>query len=569
MARRRQRAGLGPGGTPLGTLVTGSLLALALAGLAVGLRLATAESRLDGPGQRVFDHFLGAVSPDRRFLTFTDWSTGDLAVRDLESGAVRRLTHKGTWELPEFAQAVQVVSPDGRHVAYGWQGAASCDLRVVELAGSAPRILHQDDDIAHLLPKDWSRNGEQILAALAKKDGTDQVVTVSVADGSVRVLKTFSGDAGSRAGHMMAFSPDGRFVVFDVRSAADSAARDLHLLAVDGSGGAPLVEHAANDYLLGWPAGGDAVLFASDRSGTLDVWALRVVDGEPLGVSRRVWAEIPPTEWAMLSRDGALFYARVVWENDVYLTTLDPETGLASKLEKLIDHVGFSTSAEWSPDGRFLAYALGHGRHAHPFVLGIRSLETGQDARFELDMERLGGHAFDPHWSPDGKMLLGSGRRGIYAIDPQTGEVSPMVGSPGGCPGSGDCIEWPVWASADRTVFTRFDGQLVPRQIVLRDLQSGVEEELYRVSAPLALSQLAASRDGQQLAFVQVDADSGVSSLRILSTTPGGQCPRARCPGGSRAPDTWLRRAPWKHPAAGLEPGRARPVLRHPRSQRR
>src|SRR5712671_1288619 len=38
----------------------------------------------------------GAPSPDGRYLSFVDWSTGDLAIRDLSTGANRRLTNKGT-----------------------------------------------------------------------------------------------------------------------------------------------------------------------------------------------------------------------------------------------------------------------------------------------------------------------------------------------------------------------------------------------------------------------------------------------------------------------------------------
>lgn len=62
----------------------------------------------------------GSVSPDGRFLAFTDWRTGDLALRDLESGENRRLTDKGTWlESQQFAQFAKL-SPDGRQVAYSW-----------------------------------------------------------------------------------------------------------------------------------------------------------------------------------------------------------------------------------------------------------------------------------------------------------------------------------------------------------------------------------------------------------------------------------------------------------------
>jgi hypothetical protein len=38
----------------------------------------------------------GSVSPDGRYLSFVDWDTGDLALRDLQAGTDKRLTNKGT-----------------------------------------------------------------------------------------------------------------------------------------------------------------------------------------------------------------------------------------------------------------------------------------------------------------------------------------------------------------------------------------------------------------------------------------------------------------------------------------
>ena len=370
---------------------------------------------------------MGAISPDGRTLSYTDFSaggTGDLAVRNLETGESHRLTKKGTWDVPEFAQAVQAISPDGRHVAYGWQGRSSCDLRIVDVDGSEPRILYRDDEIANVLLRDWSRDGQHILATFSMKDGTGRIVVVSVADGSAQVLKTFDAASGSGAGPIMAFSPDGRFVVYDARSNAESPNRDIHVLSVDGTRDSVLVEHAANDYVLGWAPDGNWVLFASDREGTLDVWGIRVEDGRPRGLPKLVRSEIPPTEWGVFTRDGSYYYARFVWANDVYLTTIDPETGNVRRPDELISHVGFNTAAEWSRDGRYLAYVSGRGRYPDPFVLGIHSVETGEAVRFRLELARWGGHAFQPQWSPDGQALLGSGRLGIQRIDAQTGEVT-------------------------------------------------------------------------------------------------------------------------------------------------
>jgi hypothetical protein len=63
---------------------------------------------------------LGAPSADGKYLSIVDWETGDLAVRDLETGKNRRLTNKGTWkESPAFALFSRW-SPDGKRIAYDW-----------------------------------------------------------------------------------------------------------------------------------------------------------------------------------------------------------------------------------------------------------------------------------------------------------------------------------------------------------------------------------------------------------------------------------------------------------------
>jgi len=41
----------------------------------------------------------GAVSPDGRYLSFTDWDTGDLAIHDFVTGQDRRLTDKGSFKF--------------------------------------------------------------------------------------------------------------------------------------------------------------------------------------------------------------------------------------------------------------------------------------------------------------------------------------------------------------------------------------------------------------------------------------------------------------------------------------
>ena len=99
---------------------------------------------------------LGSLSPDGRYLSCVDWTTGDLALRDLATGKMRRLTNEGSSTEIRFS----AISPDGKEVAYDWfNKGGSPDLRVVRLDGSAPRVLYSDKG-ALAFPTDWSPDGK-------------------------------------------------------------------------------------------------------------------------------------------------------------------------------------------------------------------------------------------------------------------------------------------------------------------------------------------------------------------------------------------------------------------------
>jgi len=499
-------------------------------------------------GSKVAEVGPGAVSPHGRFLSYTDWSTGDLAVRDLETGESRRLTQKGSWAVPDFAQAVQAISPDGRYVAYGWQGVGSCDLRIVRLGGGEPRVLYRDEDIQLIEPQDWSPDGRHILVTALRRDRTSQTLLVSVEDGSVQVLVTRIRPQN------MAFSPDGRFIVYDVQPVEDSLQRDIHLPHVDGTPGVALVEHSANDTVLGWSPDGSRVLFVTDRAGTSDVWAIQVVNGRGRGVADLVRPDIGAisASWLGLTRDGSYYFGRDSWVNDVYVTTLDPVTGAADEPQRLVSHVLFDTSVEWSPDGQELAYATDGG----DVVLGVWTISTGAERRLPLEMTQV--HAFQPHWAPDGGSLLAQGRnlqlgglaQGFYRIDVQTGDLRPLLVNEAGQ--TAGTAEWPVWSSDAKTMFyRRADPRRRGQSLVVRDVDSGRERELYSRDLPAAgelpttvvtsptvqsfrkfgyagASRLAISPDGQQLAFVWTEQDGagqGPSSavLTVIPTANGGE----------------------------------------------
>ena len=122
-------------------LITGSLVAL---GAGTGLAESAGFDRSRVTVRQVWADFrtntLGQPSLDGQFLSFTDWETGDLAVRNLSTGENRRLTNNGP-DSREYAY-FSTMSPDGGQVAYAWFNEEKFyELRVVSTEDPKPPLL--------------------------------------------------------------------------------------------------------------------------------------------------------------------------------------------------------------------------------------------------------------------------------------------------------------------------------------------------------------------------------------------------------------------------------------------
>jgi len=219
----------------------------------------------------------GVPSFDGRYASFADWKTGDLALRDLKTGETRRLTNDGTWKKPMEFTLNSVISPDNRWVAYSWYNPQETyDLRLIGIDGSNKRILYSDKNF-EIYPQQWSSDSQKILARRYPVSGEkSQIVLVNVADGSIRVMKTFDDVFWLRA----SFFSDERYIACDFPSKGDPKNYDISLLSTDNSEEIPLVQHPANDRLLGCVPGKNEILFRSDRTGTWDLWTIRAVPGK-------------------------------------------------------------------------------------------------------------------------------------------------------------------------------------------------------------------------------------------------------------------------------------------------
>ena len=83
-------------------------------------------------------------------------------------------------------------SPDGKQVAYAWYRYSHVEVRLIGLDGLGPRVLYRSEEGEYISTVLWSPNGKDILVVLKRGDSTKQIGMLSVADGSLRVLKTVS-----------------------------------------------------------------------------------------------------------------------------------------------------------------------------------------------------------------------------------------------------------------------------------------------------------------------------------------------------------------------------------------
>ena len=456
----------------------------------------------------------GRPSPDGRYLPYYDTGSGDLAIHDFTTGQSRRLyVKKGGWETNEEALD-PVASPDGKQVAYCWHSNDDLlDLRVVGVDGSGVRVLYSNkEELEYAQPHAWSLDGTRILAGFRKKAKTWQVVLVPVGDGSVRVLKAL----GKARPSKMDFSPDGRYIAYDFPPRETSQQRDIFTLAIETGRETPLVQHAADDALMGWAPHGKSILFRSDRTGTRDAWLIEVSDGKPQGAPELVKKDIGDIVPLGFTRAGAYYYEVPRTTREIYTATLDLGSGkVLSRLEPAARRfVGWNMGPDWSPDGKFLAYKSRRGVAEREQVIVIQSAETGEERDLKpklKDMTML----FSLRWAPDGRSLLSDerdndGKWGLIQVDAQTGDVTPLVQFPyGDMPGFG-------YGRDGKTVFyTVWDTPTQRHALTVRDLQTGREKELLRsyVRYPVV------SPDGRWMAFFSWDAGSMV--LTLMPTAGG------------------------------------------------
>lgn len=452
-----------------------------------------------GPG--IVDGF-GTVSPDGRYLTYTDWGEGaGLMLHDMVTGTNRRLTGGSR---DQGGTQYSTISRDGRQVAYEWLNAKKrYELRVASLQGTGipeSRVLLDLEDAREVAPHDWSPDGKWLAVLIRRLDNSGQIGLVSVRDGALRVLKSVDWRGPTK----VFFSPDGRYISYDLSVADTSNDRDVFVMAIDGSRETAVVAHPSQNIIMGWSPDGTHLLFASDRSGSTGLWTLSVSDGKAQGTPTLAKPDVG-TIWSNgLTASGTMYVWKDASPTYIQVEPIDLTAGklVPTPSPTFQRYIGSRGRPDWSADGKFLAYQSCAPGGGGPCTLSIRSTETGQVHELR---PKLAYFAF-PRWSPDGRALMApgndlKGRRALYRIDAQTGDVSVILTSD-------DLQIFTVgtlqWAADGNSIYYRMrDGRLIER-----DLTSNKETEVGHAPGVFAVSP-----DGRSVATISSDASRNTTVM--------------------------------------------------------
>ncbi len=420
------------------------------------------------------------VSPDgRHFLYHGDGN--QITLFDVESQSLRKLGQaKLGVRFSGDSRQVALLNGDREHGG---------DLRILNLDGTEARTVAKftAESLDYIWLHAWAADGRQ-FAVVTKKDKAYGVALINAASGALRALRS----TGAREPGRMSFSPDGRWLVYDV--AVDDKGMNSDLFVVDVATGieSSLVQHQADDRLMGWSPTSDAVLFASNRRGNFDAWLIDCVRGKPSGEVRLVKSDLGEPEPVGFTQSGAFYFAHRQWVQDVFTLAIEPGSGRArgEPVKAIEQFEGTNSAASWSPDGRKLAYSS----RRPPFVIRVLEAETQQD---RLVAEGLYG----PKWSPDGKSLLcfsqwDGEEKKLYLVDVATGSRAIIDdGKP-----TGSLYRAYQWAPEGGAIFYEHGINEKPwtTTIVRRELATGREREIQRADNA---GFFAVSPDGRSLVF--------------------------------------------------------------------
>jgi Tol biopolymer transport system component len=458
----------------------------------------------------------GTLSPDGTRMAGVSFEIGqNIAVMNVGEDKITQVT-RFDWEREGGWTYEPVWSPDGTEIAFmfgDWFDKKPGELRITTLGGEQ-RTLYTCAKDESIYPQQWLPTGEAILCGLTQNDGF-VLGLVSVRDGNFRPLRKFPEDISGSA------SPNGKYIVFHE---GEDGSRNLSILSVDGESLKSLTEGPADDKRPLWSPDGKHIVFLSHRHGGWALWGIEVdKDGAPKGAPFLIRDGMQNADLRNWTSSG-LYYQNWIDSTDVFITSIDPQTGSMIDKPRQIDYTptGNNKRPAWSPDGKYLAFVSSIEDYPHQGYVVIMSSAEGEAKKFPFPTQNYGAPWFHSmRWRPDGRAIgllckNNDDKIAFFVLDTETGQWQ----------------SWTLSEAYDRRTRMEWkgDGKAIylaqigltnqPPGIIEHDLEAGQERYIYRSKYPEnhIFRDLTCSRDFSKLAIMDGSRNLAIVDVRTGKT---------------------------------------------------
>jgi Tol biopolymer transport system component len=502
-----------------------------LAALTTGAPAQTGDSRLTIRRVPNLDMY-ARPSPDGKYLAFTEWKAGNLALLDVATGVTRMLTKDGSFVEPGQMAQFSAWSRDSSRIAYQWDVVGPKEsreeLRILPLSGDTPPVAITFPEASWVLPRDWSPDGSRILCTYGPPSGGRAVALVGIAN---RTLDKLNLPPVSWLEYR--FSGEGDAILYSAPANGKAGPHDIFLHDLKTGISTPVIQHPAEDLLVGDLPGTDWLFYASDRRGRLDLWAVPFHRGKADGQSVLVKQGLGRFYPLGFTNDGRYYYATLSATDDIFLADFDPGTGRvtgeARKLTTRWD--GVSSDPSFSPDGASLAYVV--KRSPIPIPTGtfdslvVQSLKDSTAEPVVVGFEDLGlARVMGPCWSADGKAVVVVGYqndgqdRALYRVDLPSLRKTMIYAAGERRQISHECATDGPFVYV--RVITPASGQTAEQshEILRIDLAGGLERPVFRAPQGQDMGSTALSPDGRWRSMITT-LDRSRRALLVMPSEGG------------------------------------------------
>jgi Tol biopolymer transport system component len=467
----------------------------------------------------------GRTAGAGRFQAMVDWSSGDLALRNLSNGSITRLTANKGWS--EFAGSA-AISPDERFVAYAWfvSEKSRYQLRLYPLSGpdsGQVRVILDEPDVVYPMPQAWTADGREVLATIQRTDQANQIIAVPLpacTGCTRRVLRTFDW----RYPYDLSISPDGRWLAYDFPPTTARGERNVYVMALDGGRESTIAASSANDLAVGWSTDGSHLFVSSERAGSPSLYAVPMnggkASGEPVLIRADLWGIFP----LGTTSSGGIVYGVNTGRRDILTVSLDPSGRANSRATSILSGSREmpGNQAAWSPDGQHIAYVTNRGSaigFTGPTDIVIRAADRTEVRRLSPKLSRVGAVS----WYRDGSALLLHSRdekgRGLFMrMDLKTGALATLYTEQ-----ANSFTRAPNLSPDGNTLYfiANSEAAMMP-EVVALDIRTGRLRVVLEASRNRSVTALALSPDARELAVLHTDRDGEGGGVLSVMPVSGG-----------------------------------------------